>query len=319
METRAVRRSKIGLSVIGMGCWAFSDPKFWGAQDERDTFETIAAALDGGVTFFDTAEGYGNGASETILGRALKGKRNRAVIATKMVPARNGYAELLAACDDSLRRLQTDYIDLYQVHWPNREVPFTETAKALELLKTQGKIRAIGVCNFGRRDLPAFLQACPEVATNQMVYNLLWRAIEEEVVPLCREHGLGVICYSSLLQGLLTGRYEKLEDTPLHLRQTKFLMPPLAAETFASLAELRRLSRESGIPMHALAIRWTLAQPAIISVLTGARTATEIAGNIRALETAVPQDVMEELGRITASMKQKVGGDLDIWTDGRIR
>lgn len=319
MERRSLSRSKIDLSVIGMGCWAFGDPSFWGPQDDRDTRETIAAALDGGITFFDTAEGYGDGASETILGNALKGRRDKVVIGTKMVPGKNGYKQLVQACEDSLRRLQTDYIDLYQVHWPNREVAFIETATALEKLKGEGKVRAVGVCNFGRRDLGAFLELSAEVETNQMVYNLLWRAIEEEVVPKCLERGLDIICYSSLMQGLLTGRYEKAADVPEYLKRTKIFTPRLEREAFATIGKLRQLSQGSGIAMNVLAIRWALAQAGVVSVLTGARTAEEIQSNIRTLATAVPPDVMEALGKITAPMKRKVGGDLDIWTDGRIQ
>jgi aryl-alcohol dehydrogenase-like predicted oxidoreductase len=201
------------VSVVALGCWAFAGDEYWGPQDDRDSIASVHAALDEGVNFFDTAEGYGSGHSERVLGRALKGRRHEAVIATKCSHGGGSAAELEAACARSLQQLETDYIDLYQIHWPFRETPLEETLSAFERLKRQGKIRAVGVCNFGARDLAALAEV-GHCATNQVPYSLLTRAIEFEIQAHCIERDIGIICYTPLAQGLLTGRYATVAQVP---------------------------------------------------------------------------------------------------------
>jgi myo-inositol catabolism protein IolS len=153
MQYRKLGKSDISVSVVVMGCWALAGDSTWGPQDADESIATVRAALDAGVNFFDTAEGYGGGDSESILGRALSGRRHEAVIATKVSRSHMSGDEVRRACERSLRHLQTDYIDLYQIHWPSRTIPLDETIEALERLREQGKVRALGVCNFGVRDL----------------------------------------------------------------------------------------------------------------------------------------------------------------------
>lgn len=180
-EGQAMRYRKLGqtdiiVSVIAMGCWPIVGDFTWGPQDEADSIATIHAALDAGINFFDTAEMYGNGYSEELLGRALAGRRHEVVIASKVGSEHLAADQVIRAGEGSLRRLRTDYIDLYQIHWPSRTVPLAETMAALERLRQQGKVRAIGVSNFGLGDLGDLL-AIGRPETNQLPYSLLWRAI----------------------------------------------------------------------------------------------------------------------------------------------
>src|SRR5262249_34683546 len=153
---------------------------------------TVHAALDAGINLFDTAEAYEAGTSERVLGKALLGRRDKAIIATKVAANHLAAPDVTAACEESLRNLQTDYIDLYLIHWPNWSVPLPETVDALRQLKKQGKIREIGVCNFGVQDLTEMLSLCP-IVTDQLPYNLLWRVIEREILPLAIAHQVGLM------------------------------------------------------------------------------------------------------------------------------
>ena len=153
MQLRKLGNTEIAVSAVGMGCWAIVGDSTWGPQDEADTLAAIEAALSSGVNFFDTAEAYGDGFSEEILGKAFRGMRDKVVIATKASPNHHEPSRLKKACEDSLRRLRTDYIDVYQLHWPSREVPFDDTWEAMRVLQQEGKIRAASVSNFGAKDL----------------------------------------------------------------------------------------------------------------------------------------------------------------------
>ena len=184
MEYRKLGQTDIDVSVIGLGCWPFAGGAYWGEQDDEDSIATVRAALDAGINFFDTAEGYGRGYSEQVLGRGLQGRRHEAVIATKVSASHLSAEEVARACEQSLTNLQTDYIDLYQIHWPNWQIPLSETVEALGLLRQGGKIRAIGVSNFAVRDQSDML-ALSDCATNQLPYSLLWRVIEDDIQPLC--------------------------------------------------------------------------------------------------------------------------------------
>ena len=264
MQYRALgRRGDIQVSPIALGCWPFSGGEFWGRQEDADSIAAVHAALDAGINFFDTAENYPR--SEEVLGKGLKGRRDEAVIATK-VSARNlAPGDLVEACERSLRALQTDYIDLYQIHWPNWEVPLAETVGALDGLQAEGKVRAYGVCNFADRDLTEMV-AAGQCVTDQLPYSLVWRSIERSVLPLCREHGIGVICYSPLAQGVLTGRYASAEEVPEGLARTRHYSgkrrlaehgePGLEEELFAAVSKVREIAEELGEPMAAVSLAW---------------------------------------------------------------
>ncbi|HEX7003684.1 MAG TPA: aldo/keto reductase [Trueperaceae bacterium] len=322
LQYRKLGTTDIDVSTICLGCYVFEGGMTWGDQREDDSIATIEAALDAGINFFDTAEAYGDGFSEELLGRVLAGRRDETVIATKVSPDHLGSKQVREACERSLRRLRTDYIDLYQVHWPNWQVPMEETIGALEELKREGKVRAVGVSNFGVRDLTDFLEHVhPE--TNQLPYNLLWRAVEFELIPMCAEENVGVLTYSSLMQGLLTGKFPTADDVPEGRARTKLYskdrplskhgQPGLESETFETISRLKELAEEAGYPLAQLAVAWLLRQPAVTSVLVGARTPEQVRQNAPAADVDAPAELFEQMTAITDELKQQVGSDPDMW------
>ena len=321
MQYRALgKRDDIQVSTIALGCWPFAGGNVWGEQDDAQSVAAVHAALDEGINFIDTAEGYGR--SEEVLGRGLKGRRHQAVVATKVSEANLGADDVIGACERSLRALQTDYIDLYQIHWPNREVPLAETAGALDSLLSDGKIRAYGVCNFAEQDLSEMI-ALSSCVTDQMPYNLAWRGIERAVLPLCRANGIGVICYSPLAQGILTGRYANADEVPEGLARSRHFAderplshhgePGLEEELFKAVAKIRDIAAELGEPMAAVALAWARQQAGVTSLLVGARNADEVRRNIPSLELTLSEEVLQQLALATEPVKEGLGDNLDMW------
>lgn len=318
----------IRISVIAMGCWALAGDMTWGDQSEADSIAAVRAALDAGVTFFDTAPGYGDGLSEQRLGKGLAGLRERAVVATKIGPDALRAPALIASVERSLQNLGTDYVDLLQIHWPSREVPLAETWSVLERLREQGKARAIGVSNFGPQDLAQALEvgaATPPV-TNQLPYSLLSRAVEYEIQPACVRAGVGILCYSPLLWGLLADKYASADEVPAGRARSRHFSPQrklirhtepgCEAETFAALARIRTVAARLGVPMQDLAIAWLLHQPAVTAVLTGIRNAAQANANVRAASIELDAATRAELDAATGEVKQRLGANPDLWQSG---
>ncbi len=329
MQYRRLGTTDIMVSEMALGCWPFAGGAYWGDQRDEDSIATVHAALDNGITFFDTAEGYEDGASERVLGKALVRRRDKAVIATKVSKKNLAPADVAAACERSLKALGTDWIDLYQIHWPNHDIPLAETVGALQRLKEAGKIRAIGVSNFAVRDLTDML-ALSECVTDQMPFSLLWRVIEREVQPLCISRDVGLICYSPLAQGLLTGRYGNADAVPEGIAQSRWYSgnrpatnhdePGVEAEVFEAIATLRGLAEECGLPMAIMALAWVKAQPGVTSYLVGARTPTELDWNLPAAEASLSADMIARLAAATDTVKDRIGPNPDMWlSPGRMR
>lgn len=329
MRTRRLGNSDLEVPVICFGCWAIAGDNIWGPQDEQDAVDAIRLAVDLGMNFFDTAEGYGAGASEALLGRGLRGIRERAIIATKASPSHHEPTKLRAACEQSLCRLDTDYIDLYQLHWPSREVPFADTWGAMEDLIAEGKVRAGGVSNWGPRDLDELLQA-GRPASNQVSYSLLFRAIEYEILPRCREEQIGILCYMPLMQGLLAGKFASADEVPPGRARSRHFSgdrpqarhgePGAEEETFAAVRAIRAIAEELGVPMAQVAIAWDLTQPGVTSVITGIRNPEQARANAAAADLELPPDVLEALNRATEPLKRLLGPNADMWqSNSRIR
>ena len=325
MQLRKLGNSNLMVSPIGVGFWGIVGGDYWGPQDEADTISTVQAALDAGINFFDTAEGYGNGYSEEMLGRALKGRRGEALIATKVSTKNLAPADIRAACEGSLKRLQTDVIDLYQVHWPSRAVSFEDSMTALLDLQREGKIRVIGVSNFGKLDMPDMLQ-CGRYDANQLPYSLLWRAIEYDIQPQCVEHNISILPYSPLNQALLTGRYRDADEMPYSRTRTRHFRPDrrdsrhgtpgYEEETFAAVAAIREICADIGQQMVHVALAWLLHKPAVTSVLAGARNVKHVESNVIAGNLSLSTEAMRRLNEATADLKAKLGPDPDMWGVG---
>ena len=269
MEFVDIPGTQLRVSRVALGTWAMGG-WMWGGTDERESVKTIWAALDQGINLIDTAPAYGSGMSEKLVGRAISvaGLRSRAVIATKVgVEMRDGKAYRNATrerihreIDDSLRRLRTHYIDIYQVHWPDPLVPIEETAEALRGLYELGKIRAIGVSNFSVEQMERFRRVAP-IHVLQPPYNLFERAIEEQILPYCRANNIATFGYGALCRGLLSGRMQidtTFEGDDLRRTDPKFQSPRFA-QYLAAVRELDQLARDRfNRRVIQLAVRWML-------------------------------------------------------------
>jgi myo-inositol catabolism protein IolS len=322
MKYRRLGKTEITVSAVAVGCWAFAGGSTWGPQDEVDSIATVRAALDGGINFFDTAEGYGGGDSEAVLGRALAGRRHEAVIATKVSRSNLSGRAVQQACERSLQRLRTDYMDLYQIHWPSSEIPLQETLEALERLREQGKVRAIGVCNFGVGDLSELL-TLGGAESNQLPYSLLWRAIEYGIRQKCIDAGIGILCYSPLVQGLLTGKFASPDEVPEGRARTRLFSTdrPQArhnevgceTEVFSAIEKIRHVCAEIEQPMASVSLAWVLHQPGVTAVVVGARQPHQIEQTAQAADLELSTAVVDKLTAATDEVKQALGPNPDMW------
>ncbi|MCG5515361.1 MULTISPECIES: aldo/keto reductase [unclassified Ectothiorhodospira] len=309
METTTLTNIPFEASRIALGTWAIGG-WMWGGTDDETSIGTIHAALDQGINLIDTAPVYGFGKSEELVGEAIRrrGGRDRILIATKVglewtaeeAVFRNAGAERIRAeVEDSLRRLQTDYIDLYQVHWPDPAIPVEETAEAMARLLQEGKIRAVGVSNFSPAQMDAFRQVGP-LHTCQPPYNLFERGIEADVLPYCRDNGIGVLAYGALCRGLLSGRMgpdTTFEGDDLRQSDPKFQAPRFA-QYLSAVQALQGFARDRfGSDVLHLAVRWLLDQGADIA-LWGARRPDQVASVHRVSDLKLTPEDREEIDRI---------------------
>ncbi len=302
IETLNIEGIATPVSRIGLGTWAIGGWMWGGADDDRSV-TTIRSALERGINLIDTAPVYGFGHSEEVVGKALEGVRDQAVIATKVAldwseggPRRNSTpARIRQEIEDSLRRLRTDRIDLYQVHWPDPLVPIEETAAELEKLRQEGKILAIGVSNYSTEQMDRFRKAAP-LASVQPPYNLFERAIEADVLPYARDNGLVVLGYGALCRGLLSGRMTNsttFDGDDLRKSDPKFKSPRFE-QYLAAVEALKALAHDRhGKSVLALAIRWVLDQGPTIA-LWGARRPDQLDGIDDAFGWSLsPQDLTD--------------------------
>lgn len=317
----------IKVSKYALGCWALSGNMTWGNQKFDDSVKAVKKAFSLGINFFDTAEVYGDGGSEEVLGRVIKDFREDIILASKVARDNLKPEDVKNSCEKSLQRLNTDYLDIYYIHWPNPQIPISETLGAIEDLKREGKIRAIGCSNFGKNDLVEVL-GFADIIANQLPYNLLWRAIEYEIKPVCLDKNIDIIAYSPLAQGLLTGKYKRPAEVPEGRARTRHFSRerPKARhneegfekETFDTIDKIREISREAGVDMIHLALNWILEQKGVSNVIVGARTPAQIEENVKALKVEISEDIFDKLDQVTTDLKNKLGKNPDFWqTDSR--
>ena len=283
---------------------------------------TIHAALDAGVNFFDTAAVYGNGESESLLQTALAGRRDQVVIASKVRPDMMAPDDLVRGCEESLRRLGTDYLDLYQTHWANPEVPFEDSWATLIRLRDQGKIRWAGVCNAGTEHLK-LAAGIQTPVTNQLPWNLLWRAIEEEILPQCRQAEIGILAYSPLMHGLLADKYQNAADVPdgrarsRHFSTDRQLARHGEAgcenQTFAAIAAIREIASELDRTMADVSLNWVAAQPGVTCVIAGAGSPEQLGANVLALARPLSDESVRRLSAATEPLRELLGPNPDMW------
>ncbi len=320
MEYRTLGRTGVPVSALCLGCMNFGGP-----TSDEDSFSIIDRALEAGINFLDTANVYSRGASETIVGKALKrnGKRDRIVLATKvhgrmdddnLLAAGNNRRHIIEQCHASLRRLQTDYIDLYQIHRPQSDVAIDETLRALDDLVRAGKVRYLGTSTFAAWQVMEALWASKELGLNRFVteqppYHLLDRGIERELIPMARTHGIAILPWSPLARGFLSGKYRRGEPIPTGSRLESDSNNPNQAfrnrteQPFSDMAyhvleTVEALAAEKKVTSSQLALAWVMRQPGVTSPIIGPRTMAHLEDNLGALEVTFTD---EDTARIDAA------------------
>jgi aryl-alcohol dehydrogenase-like predicted oxidoreductase len=308
MEYRKLGNSDIRISAIAFGAWA-AGGWMWGGTDRKEAVLAIEKSIDLGVSTIDTAPVYGFGLSEEIVAEAVAGKRNQVQILTKYglrwdttrgvfyfdsqdaqgnfvkINKYAGKQGIVEECENSLRRLKTDYIDLYQIHWPDPTTPIEETMEAVATLLRDGKIRAAGVSNYSVEQLKTAEKVIP-ISSNQVPYSMVNRGIESDLVPYCQERNVGILAYSPLQRGLLTGKIT--DDYTFasgdHRPGTSFFKPENRRRTNTFLNKIKPLAEEKGANLSQLVINWTIQQPGITCALVGARNPQQAEENAKLLK-----------------------------------
>ncbi len=326
MEHRKLGNGDLELPVVTFGAWAIGG-LFWGGTDDELAVKAIEAAIDHGIDAIDTAPIYGCGHSETIVGRAIAGKRDRVKVLTKcgirwgsedgeggfkikspegeeVAGHRDVTAESIAyECEQSLKRLGIDCIDLYQVHWPSSSAAADETMGVLVKLKEQGKIRQIGVSNYSAAQLTEALQFAP-VVSNQIKYSLIARKVEADLMPTCREKNVGVICYSPMAMGLLTGKVtpgRQFAKTDIRSHD-KWFSETNRRRVLDALESVRPIAEAHEATFAQLAVAWVLAQPGVTTALVGARNAEQTIENAAAGAIRLSEDQANTLRKTFESL-----------------
>jgi aryl-alcohol dehydrogenase-like predicted oxidoreductase len=314
METRKLGKSDLQVSVLAFGAWAIGG-WLWGGADSKEAVKAIETAVDHGMTTIDTAAIYGFGLSEELVGKAIKGKRDKVQILTKFGLTWAGtkgefhfasrdnsgkyvqiyrYAtkdRVISDCDESLRRLKVDYIDLFQIHWPDPTTPVTETMEALEILIGKGKIRAGGVCNYNDRLMKEAMKTFP-LTSNQVPYSMVNRNIENEVIPFCVENNVGILAYSPLQRGLLTGKIKpghKFNDGDTR-PSTPYYKEPNLSKILGLLERIAPIAHDRNVTISQIVLNWTIQQPGITCALAGARNPGQVLDNVGAMDFTLSND-----------------------------
>jgi|SRR5579859_1539911 len=310
MQTRQLGKSDLHITPIGFGAWAIGGGGYqfgWGSQDDQESIAAIHRALDLGINWIDTAAVYGLGRSEEVVARALKGRSNRPFVLTKCERVWNESGKISGSLktdslrrelEASLRRLQVDVIDLYQVHWPDPGADIEEGLSALAKFQSEGKIRSIGVSNFNVEQMRRALSVAP-ITSLQPPYSLLNREIEQEILPFCAEQQIGVIIYSPMSSGLLTGkmtreRIEQMPEDDWRKRSRRFQEPQLS-QNLQLVELLREIGQRHGRSPGEVAIAWTLRRPEVTGAIVGGRRPDQVEGIIGAADFRLNDDELSEI------------------------
>ncbi|RLG40711.1 MAG: aldo/keto reductase [Thermoproteota archaeon] len=299
MEYAELGRTGIRVSRVGLGTWQIGTSYWgWGREFTREeAVRVIRTAIELGVNFIDTAELYGGGTSERIVGEAIRDVRDEVVLATKVSPWHLTYRGVRRALEGSLRRLGLSYVDLYQVHWPNPVIPLGQTMRAMEDLLGEGKIRAIGVSNFslGRLEAARGHLSRHDVASNQVEYNVLKRDVERDLLPYCEREKITLIAYSPLAQGLLTGKYGPGRMPKGLQRRVMIALRYGGSKRLARILEvLGEIARRRGVTVPQVSLNWVLRSPAVVAI-PGAKREEHVRQNVGAVGWSLTQDELEAI------------------------
>ncbi len=317
MQTRSLGNTTLQITPILMGTWQ-AGKKMWVGIEDKETIKALKAGYEAGITTIDTAAVYGEGHSERIVAEALSVVRDKVIYATKVFVHDLKYDKLIRACETSLQNLKTDYIDLYQIHWPagtwgSERVPIEETMRALNDLKEQGKIRAIGVSNFSRQQLE---EACQygEIVSLQPPYSLFWRKVEKEVLPFCIERNISILAYSSLAQGILTGKFSRDHQFAEgdHRVKNRLFQAENWDRVQIALAQLRPIAESKGCSLAQLALAWLIAQPQT-NAIAGFRHTDQVMDNVKAADIQLSSEELTKIDQIGRIVTDPLDDDPVMW------
>lgn len=317
MKQFRLGKSDIQISSIIMGLWQ-AGKEMWVGIEDKQTTAAIRAAYEAGITTFDTAEAYGKGHSEKILASALSDIRDKVIYATKVFANHLKYDQVLQACDRSLKNLQTDYIDLYQIHWPSDSfgfdaVPIAETMAALNVLKEQGKIRSIGVSNFSHSQMQE-AQQYGQIDSLQPPYSLFWRHVEKDLMPYCVENKVTILAYSPMAQGFLTGKFgpdHTFEKGDVRAKN-KLFQPEMYGRVQKALSRLEPIARQKGVTLGQLALGWVISHSGTCAI-AGARNAHQASGNAVAGTIALTEQELADIDEIGRGVTDYLDDDPVMW------
>jgi aryl-alcohol dehydrogenase-like predicted oxidoreductase len=320
MRTRRLGYTELELTCVGLGTWAMGGPwQFgWGPQDDNDAIKSILESLDNGINWIDTAAVYGCGHAEELVGKALKQTPRKPLIATKCGLLWNEkrekvsclkYDSVIRECHDSLKRLGIDVIDLYQIHWGSPDEDIEEAWEAMAALQEQGKVRYIGVSNFSVSQIQRCRKVAP-VASLQPPYSMLHREVEQELLGFCAENDIGVVVYSPMQRGLLTGKFDhkrlaSLPEDDHRKRQRDFQEPEFSA-TLELVGRLKEIADQSGKTCAQLAVAWVLRRSEVTSAIVGARKPGQISETAPAADWVLTGDEIEQIEQLLAQRQQRI-------------
>jgi aryl-alcohol dehydrogenase-like predicted oxidoreductase len=314
VQYRALGDTGLEVSAIGFGCWEMGNPGYGGTEDS-EVIAAVHRGMDLGITLYDTAPNYGFGGSEQVLGRALGARRKDIILVSKCgitwdpvtftAKFDDRYSTIKRINEESLKRLETDYLDLLLVHWPDPETPIDETMRALEDLRQEGKTRHVGVSNFTSYELTEAKKSAP-VCANQVGFNLFDRRWEREMFPTAQKLGVGIMAYGPMAHGLLTGtmaRENNFDEKDWRRHGVIFgqtLFGPNLSANLDVVDQLKTVAGDLGTTLPLLALAWVLRNPAVSVALSGCRKPAEIEENVKALDLTLSDDVLAEIERVMA-------------------
>lgn len=321
MQTRQLGHTDLELTTIGLGTWAIGGPNWeygWGPQDDDEAIGAVLTALDKGINWIDTAAAYGLGHSEELIGKTLKQTSQKPFIATKCSLRWDQKGQIINClegqsireeCHASLKRLDIDVIDLYQIHWPRPDRDIEQAWEEMARLAEEGKVQHLGVSNFNL-DQVKRVQKIRPVASLQPHYNMLHREVENEVLGYCAENNIGVIAYSPMERGLLTGKFsqERLAGLALHdhRRRSPDFHEPQFSATLELVERLRSIAERNGVSLAQLAINWVLRRKEVTAAIVGARRPDQIAETVQAADRTLSPDDIEEIEQLLTELQKKL-------------
>ncbi|WP_018690670.1 aldo/keto reductase [Algicola sagamiensis] len=318
MQTQQLGQSDVRLSKIIFGGWQAGQDCWLNISDD-EIVNAVSAAIELGMTSFDTAEEYGDGHSEIVLGKALQGKRRDVQILTKVRWDHLEYDQVIAACEGSLKRLQTDYLDLLQIHWPSGSfgsdiVPLDETLRAFEDLKQQGKICAVGVSNFNLSQLQDAVEICP-IDSIQNCYSILFRGLNHaDLLHFAQANQITCLAYSPMAQGLLSGKFQSDIQFPQgdNRRQNRLFHPDILPTSLAVIEELKQIAEDKEARLSQLALAWVTTQPNACAI-AGVRNAEQVECNLLAGDIELAYEEYEQIEQIAQPILDKLGQETIQW------